>query len=131
MVSLHYRLRQNLILVPAVIESDTKRLVLSMVLDTGCCSTLIVPRVFDELQIKAADIGRKTTIHSAIGAEEGRLFRVKQFEIFGRRFVGQILDCHALPEYFQIDGLIGMDVMSKFCFKIDPRKKLISTDIVY
>ena len=131
MVTLHYRLWRRLIIVPAMIENSGRKVNLDMVLDTGCASTLVVPRIFDDLDVEISDIGRKTTIHSALGSEEGRLFRVKRFEIFGRSFVNQILDCHALPEYFQIDGLIGMDVLNQFSFKVDPRKKLITTDIVY
>jgi hypothetical protein len=43
-------------------------------------------------------------------------------------FVNHTLDCHKLPDTFEIDGLIGMDILSMFKFTVDPFKKTISVN---
>ena len=99
---------------------------LKMIFDTGCSHTIVVPRVLDLLSIPLDKLGPSTSIQTANSKESGQLFRVKEFQVLGRKFLNQTLDCHKLPDYFQIDGLLGMDILSQFITTIDPFKKVIA-----
>ncbi len=127
MVSIHYRSHGDLIIVPACVENARVFRQLIMLLDTGCSNTIVRPQIFEALSVSADQMGKRTTIQTALHKEHGQLFRVTKFEFLDRSFINQELDCHELPDNLEIDGLIGMDILSKYKFTIDPRKKTIST----
>ena len=128
MVVVHYSYKNSLIVIPAFIETQTRFADLAMLLDTGCSHTIISPAVLKMLNIPMEKLHYNSVVRTAITKEYGRLLKVKSFKIFGRTFVNHTVDCHSLPSGFNIDGLIGMDILSKMRFAVDPFKKTITVE---
>lgn len=95
---------------------------LRMVLDTGAGMTIIAPAVLQSLGYGPHHRESRTVIRSAVGEERGYTVRVKHFRCLGFDFINTLIHEHALPEGWQIDGLLGWDILQRFDFDVRPQE---------
>ena len=110
-----------------IVEGDVwgphgRQATLRLVLDSGSALTIISPGILDDLGYGARDGERITRVQSAVGVERGYTIRVKKFRALGFAFPEFLINAFDLPEYGDIDGLLGWDFLQRFNFEVRPRE---------
>lgn len=93
-----------------------------LALDTAASETLITPRVLARFGYRAADSVRATTIRSAVGVERGYLLCVARLWALGFEVQNEIVHAHALPDQYDIDGLLGLRFLDRLDYTIRSRR---------
>jgi predicted aspartyl protease len=108
----------QLISVPLTIKYKDKEIKIErMIIDTGAAHTIISSDVVDEIGIFFED-GDEIVSYFGIGGEEFSFRKkVQQLEIGTYKTDNSQIDFGILPR--QINGLIGLDILSKGKFIID------------
>ncbi len=87
-------------------------------LDTAASETIIIPEITDALGYSARDGDARTMIRSAVASEPGYLLRVSRFGALGFELSDFRLHVHDLPEGYGIGGLIGLNFLRPFDYKV-------------
>lgn len=91
---------------------------LSLAVDTAAASTLIASDAIEEIGYNPRDGRNITSVRSAIGTERGYTLKVERFLAFGFEFQDFVVHVFDLPVGFGIDGLIGLNFLQNFDYKI-------------
>src|SRR3989338_8188419 len=101
-------------IIPVNVELHGERvLTTKMVLDTGATFTIVSWDVADLLGY-TPDSESKIKIITASGTETVKTFKIKKLKALGQEASNMKLVCHNLPQESGIDGLLGLDFISKF-----------------
>lgn len=126
MANFSYELLSGVPYTKATITGKHFKLDGNFVIDTGAAMTTIRTPKIDALGYSALDAFARYTTESVIGKELGYLLRVKTFEIFGMKFENLEVGALDLPAHYNIDGLIGMNLLSRFNWCLHPQDSQIS-----
>jgi predicted aspartyl protease len=100
------------------------------VVDTGAAMTIVrTPRI-DALGYNAKDATKLFSTESVIGKEEGYRLIIPKIEVFGHSLDDIEVAAVDLPPRYNIDGLIGMNVLSRFEFTFFPQNNLIRAKLL-
>lgn len=88
--------------------------------------TIVHTPCIDALGYSARDATMPFSTESVIGKEHGYRLRVQAIEVFGRRFENFEVATLDLPAKYNIDGLIGMNLLSLFDWCMHPTQQAIS-----
>ncbi len=126
MADFHYELLKGVPFIHVVVEGKTFKFRGHFIIDTGAFMTIIrTPRI-DALGYSARDGTKHFSTESVIGKEEGYCLKVNAIEVFGKRFEDFEVAALDLPPRYNIDGLIGMNLLNQFDWCFSPQKSLIS-----
>lgn len=110
---------RDLIIVHAQVKGPRdQRVRLSLVVDTGCSNTTIVPEVIDRLGYSPRDGEYISAVRSAIGKEQGYTLRVKAFSALGYTEPDHLIHVFDLATGADIDGLIGLSYLDQFNYEV-------------
>lgn len=126
MANFHYLLDRNIPVINVCLEGREKTLIGRFVIDTGSGLTIIdVPQVIALGYFERDAIGPvKTT--SAVGVEHGYRLVLSCLEVFGRRFEQIEVAAMNLPRKYNVQGLIGMNILGQFDWCLHPQQQVIS-----
>lgn len=108
---------------------DGTRGAIRLALDTAATETLIKPHVLARFGYTGRDAERTTTIQSAVGSEPGYLLRVARFWMLGFEVTDHVVHAHALPDQYDIDGLLGLRFLDHFDYQIRSRRGEIDVQL--
>jgi len=95
---------------------------LRLVLDTGAGETVVIPEVLDRLGYSSRQGEAITSMRSAVAEEQGYLIRVARFSALGHQMTDFRVHVHDLPEGWDIDGLIGLNLLRDLNYEIRSRE---------
>jgi predicted aspartyl protease len=113
-----YDPERDLIVVTSTIWGRGRSKELSLALDTGSASTMISSNAAEEIGYNPRDGMKITSVSSAIGTERGYTLKVARFATLGFEFQDFVVHVFDLPVGFEIDGLIGLNFLQNFDYKI-------------
>ncbi|MFA4874029.1 MAG: retropepsin-like aspartic protease [bacterium] len=126
MADFKYELLKGVPFVIATITGKVLQFTGRFIVDTGAYMTIIrTPRI-DALGYSARDATEPFSTESVIGKEKGYRLKIKAFEVFGKKFDDFEVAALDLPPRYNIDGLIGMNLLGQFDWCIHPRESVIS-----
>ena len=126
MANFQYELLKGVPFVKAIVTGRSLQFRGRFVVDTGAAMTIIRTPKIDALGYSALDGTSRFSTESVIGKEDGYCLKVEAFEIFGMKFENLEVGALDLPAHYNIDGLIGMNVLSKFNWCLHPQVSQIS-----
>lgn len=92
----------------------------SLMIDTGASTTVITQRAFNQLGRSARhDYIGNFTVNTAGGQVDAPIYRLKQLFLGGFRIEDIAVVVLPMPDFKAADGLLGMNFLRKFDFKID------------
>lgn len=101
-----------------------------MMVDTGAGMTVVIPEILDRIGYSARQAEAITRMRSAVAEEPGYVIRVARLRLLRHEFPGVAIHAHDLPEGFNFDGLLGMDILRRFNFEVRPGEKRMIVDAI-
>ncbi len=95
------------------------------VVDTGAAMTIVRTSRIDALGFGAQDATQLFSTESVIGKEKGYRLCVPKIEIFSECVENLEVAAMDLPPQYNIDGLIGMNLLNLFEFCFLPHQRII------
>jgi clan AA aspartic protease (TIGR02281 family) len=115
----------NQVFVPVILGRGNKTMKASLNLDTGAEITIISPDVAKRLNIDMQS--EPTEVFEGIsGKTTGHVTKLRQVSVGPHTYSG--LEVAVLPDYADGDGLLGMDFLRRFKYKIDFERQVIEWD---
>ena len=118
--------RGRLILTPVDMQHEGAPQCPDMALDTGARLTVIRPRLARELGIEQDGTELTTSITGAVGATRAVLLRVESVSVLGEEVRKLRVLCHALPENLKVDGILGLNFLSRFNIEINNETETVT-----
>lgn len=118
--------RGALLLIRAFIEGASGKAYLRLLLDTGSAHTMISQEILESIGCSPALPKRTQRIITGSGYEIVPVVLVNRFHCIGSLLENFEIFAHTLPFGAYVDGLLGMDFLSKFEIEI----KLYSGEIL-
>ena len=87
---------------------------IKLAFDPGAYRTILNTPLTDSLGYQLTSESEKLSTSSIIGKEWGYTFKVQKFSLLSFEFVNIEIASFDLPEKYDIDGLIGLDLIEKF-----------------
>jgi predicted aspartyl protease len=110
----HYDAKKDLIHVPGNMWGPLGEQNVRFAFDPGAYRTIINTRLTDALGYQVAGDSQRVSTAAVIGREWGYTLRVEKLSILGFEFPNLQIACFDLPEQYDIDGLIGLDLIERF-----------------
>lgn len=110
----HYDGHQDLIHLPGNLWGPLKQQNIRLAFDPGAYRTIVNTQLTDALGYQATRASRRVSTSSVIGKEWGYTLVVEKISILGFEFPHFQIACFDLPEQYDIDGLLGLDLIEKF-----------------
>lgn len=126
----HYDSRQDLIHLPGNLWGPLKQQNLRLAFDPGAYRTIINTQLTDALGYQATKESRRVSTTSVVGKEWGYTLTVERISILGFEFPDFQIACFDLPEQYDIDGLIGLDLIEKFEITLRHRDRWIKFQLL-
>jgi predicted aspartyl protease len=112
----------ELLVVAATIHGPRGRAPARMLVDTGALMTTLSPEVISLVGYSVRDAARITSVHSAVGAEQGFELSLTGITALGFTLDGHLVNVFDLGHDDIIDGLIGMNFLNAFNFEVRPEE---------
>lgn len=126
MANFRYELLKGVPFIQTTVEGKLFKFVGHFIIDTGSYMTIIrTPRI-DAMGYSAQEATKPFATESVIGKEKGYCVQIKSFEVFGKRFDNFEVAALDLPARYNIDGLIGMNLLNQFDWCLFPEKLVFS-----
>ncbi|HEX7843741.1 MAG TPA: retroviral-like aspartic protease family protein [Kofleriaceae bacterium] len=113
----------DLILVEAIVAGPKAHAIARLVLDTGAALTTLVPEFAEAIGYTSADRVARSVVRSAVANERGYVIRLPQFTALGFAVPDVHVNVAALGG--DLNGLLGMNFLSRFNFEIRPAAQRI------
>lgn len=123
--SYSYDPQKDVIHIPGCLWGPLGEQRLKLAFDPGAYRTIIDTQVTDALGYQASSESRKVNTSSVIGKEWGYTRTVEKLSILDFEFPNLRIACFDLPEKYEIDGLIGLDLIEKFEVTLRHRERWI------
>jgi clan AA aspartic protease (TIGR02281 family) len=117
---------KNQVLVPAMITYDREEVNVNLLLDTGATRTTINTEIADRLYIRLSKARKAKGQVVGGGIVEASVVKVDGFKVGPHSLHNQ--DIFVVPHEgsaVKFDGLLGMDVLGQFSYRIDLGKQVI------
>ncbi len=101
---------EGLILITALLESDDVA-VLRLALDTGANFTVLTPQVFENMSQNVPPALETYPLATANGLVSAALVEIESLSALGISRSNFRVAVHALPDVFDIDGVMGLDFL--------------------
>ena len=113
----------GLLIVYARLKGPRGSRLLRMALDTGATTTMIPPKAALAIGINPARSSVLRETLTASGKELIPLIAVPELRIFERTLRRVSVACHELPSESPVDGLLGLDLLTRIHAVLDLRKR--------
>ena len=124
-----FRRQDGLLVVAARIWGKTGARDLQLAFDTAASETLVRPELLEDIGYGLTDALYRTSIQSAIGKEPGFMLRVPRFWSLGFEVRDHQIHAHALPDQYDIDGLLGLRFLDRFDYTVQSRRCAIVSEL--
>lgn len=126
MADFPYILDRFIPVIDVVLEGPDRRIVARFVIDTGSGLTIV-----DAPQIRALGYSESQSVGpfkttSAVGIEHGYRLSLRGLEVFSKRFEGLEVAAMDLPRKYNVQGLIGMNILGQMEWCMHPNRQVIS-----
>lgn len=109
-----------------ITDSLVGRTQLRLMIDTGASTTVITRRAFNQLGRAARhDYIGNFTVNTAGGQVDAPIYRLKQLFLGGFRLEDIAVVVLPMPDFKAADGLLGMNFLREFDFKIDQKNETL------
>ncbi|MBI2336006.1 MAG: retropepsin-like domain-containing protein [Deltaproteobacteria bacterium] len=112
--SYRYDPRKDIIHIPGYIWGPLGEQRVKLAFDPGAYRTIVNTSLTDSLGYQANPKSRGVSTSSIVGREWGYTLVVQKLSILSFEFANVEIACFDLPEKYDIDGLIGLDLIEKF-----------------
>lgn len=109
----------NLLTTRGFLEGDQGKAYPKLLVDTGSAYTIISQELLEFVGSSPAAASKRQRIITGSGYEIVPVVSVQAFHCFGKTLKDYLIYGHTLPTGIFVDGLLGMDFLSKFDIKID------------
>lgn len=103
----------GLLVVDAWIHGPIGHAPLRLAIDTAATLTLVTPEIVERIGYSARD-GERSSVSSAIGTEYGYRVRVERLSSLEQEVPDLLVNVFDLPDRAGIDGLLGLNFLSRF-----------------
>ncbi|MFH1874027.1 MAG: retropepsin-like aspartic protease [Pseudomonadota bacterium] len=121
MADVVYELIKGVPFISAKIFGKARSFTGRFIVDTGAAMTIVRTARVDALGFSAKDATKLFSTDSVIGREEGYRLVIPCIEVFNERIENIEIAALDLPPKYQIDGLIGMNLLNLFEFTFNPK----------
>lgn len=97
-----------------------------LVLDTGSTVTILGADIASSLDLLASHSSLRSRLLGPTGPQEGYTARAPILEVMGSSLQYYEFHCHDLEPGLQLDGVLGLDVLSQGQLILDFPEKLVS-----
>ena len=126
MADFRYELLKGVPFISVQVEGKVFKFIGHFIIDTGSFMTIIrTPRI-DAMGYSSHDATKPFSTESVIGKEKGYCLKIKNLEVFGKRFENFEVAALDLPPRYNIDGLIGMNLLEQFDWCVCPSRQVIA-----
>jgi len=125
MASVVYELVKGVPYIKAEVFGICKSLTGRFIIDTGAAMTIVRTARIDALGFSARDATGLFSTDSVVGREEGYRLVIPRLDIFCESLSNIEVAAMDLPSKYQIDGLIGMNLLGLFNFCFFPGRGII------
>ncbi len=115
-------IRGGLLFVRAAFTGPEGTKVLKLLLDTGSTFTILPWEILESAGYDPGGIKQRQRIVTGSGYEFAPVVSVKEFHCLGKSIENYVVLAHDLPAGAFVDGLLGMNFLRKFCYKINPKE---------
>jgi len=117
-----------IIVVEPELEGENINQIIRMALDTGATFTMIPWKIAGALGLKPELSERRIDITTASGVESTPLVSLKSITLWDKRIENVEVIIHDLPARSYIDGLLGLNILRNFKFRIDFKKEILDVE---
>ena len=110
----HYDSKKEVVHLPGKLFGPIGVENIRLVFDTGAYRTIISTKLIDYLGYQATSQSKRVTTSSVVGKEYGYTTIVQKLTVLSFEFINAEVACFDLPPKYDIDGLLGLDLLEKF-----------------
>lgn len=103
-----------------VVNAYYKMQPLTLMIDTGASTTVLTERAFRQLDKNSSHFVGRYNIHTAGGTIEAPVYTLQSIEFAGEKLQSIAVVVLPMDNFHQASGLLGMNILKQFDFKIDP-----------
>ncbi len=129
-VTYHYDPSKKLIHIPGKIAGPTASRNIRFVFDPGAYRTIISKELMESIGYNSDSKLHKVSTSSVVGKETGYTVLAKQLTILSFSFSEIEVACFGLPDQYEIDGLIGLDILEHFEVTLNHNKRVITFQLL-
>ncbi|OQY59755.1 MAG: hypothetical protein B6245_05070 [Desulfobacteraceae bacterium 4572_88] len=126
-----YKTRKNgkLMAARAYVRGIEKEYFPRLLIDTGSTYTIIAQEILETIGCSPARSCQREYVATANGYMIIPAVQIKRFSCLGQYWDDMLVLAHTFPSSTYIDGLLGMDFLSKYLFEIRPKSgKVVRRD---
>jgi len=117
--------QSGLIVVDVEVKGEVESGVVKMAVDTGCTFTIVPWNIAIAIGCDPARSKETVRMVTASGIEFAPVVTLKSLKALGQEVRNIKVACHNLPEESLVDGLLGLNFLSKFDVFIRFRKGIL------
>lgn len=125
-ITYHYDPSKKLIHIPGKVFGPTASRNIRFVFDPGAYRTIISKELMESIGYSSDLKINNISTSSVIGTETGYTVIAKKLVMLAYVFSDIEVACFELPEQYEIDGLIGLDILEQFEVTLNHRKREIT-----
>lgn len=125
-ITYHYDPSKKLIHIPGTISGPTASRNIRFVFDPGAYRTIISKELMESIGYSSNLKINKVSTSSIVGTETGYTTVANKLTILSFAFSNIEVACFGLPDQYEIDGLIGLDILEHFEVTLNHRKREIT-----
>ena len=129
-VTYHYEDNQSVILLPGKLFGPLGNKNIRFVFDPGAFRTIISTDLIDSLGYGLNKESAQISTGSIAGTEKGYTITAHKLSILSFEFINIEIACFDLPEDYQIDGLLGLDLLEKFKVTLLHRERWVNFELL-
>lgn len=123
--SYHYDPSKEVIHLPGKLFGPVGVENIRLVFDTGAYRTIVSTKLMDYVGYQATSQSKKVTTTSVVGKEYGYTVIVQRLSVLAFEFTDVEVACFDLPPKYDIDGLLGLDLLEKIEVTLRHKEKWI------
>ncbi len=121
----HYDPTKEIVLLPGKIQGPTSTRNIRLVFDPGSFRTILSTELTDSIGYQTTGLSKIVTTSSVVGKEYGYTITVSLLKILGFEFHDIEVATFDLPPKYDIDGLVGLDLLERFEVILKHRERFI------
>ncbi len=116
---------KDLLSVKAALKGPEGTRVLRLLVDTGAAFTILPWEVLESAGYDPGGTKKRQKIITGSGYEFAPEIKVREFHCLGKSIEDYAVLAHNLPPGAFVDGLLGMNFLRRFDFKINPKDGIV------
>ena len=122
--------KYDYIIIPGIIYRTTKQVILDFLVDTGASTTMVDPRIMENLGYTphCSEFLGHALVSSPAGTEEGYRIRTQKLLVYSSECAVTNIDIVCIRPERNVEALLGLNFLKHFKYSVDHKKCVLTLE---